>query len=210
MEAADRLSGVLPFMAIHIGLQGVYSLAASSKQLRAACSAIIRQDATSLLLEAVKEASATAAAAAAAKAASAAAGHSVVKEQAHHQAVLKQQVQAVQWLLQLHPSAATAAGAAERLLHTPLMSEALVRVLIHSGVRITFAQLIDAADSMVEGLEVWVPLLAIVQEGQRDMPMAVFTICSPGCWVSCMLCVGWCVIIHVGCFAGHPYHCRQC
>jgi hypothetical protein len=37
MQEAARLADVLPFMVTHVGLQGVFNLAASSKQLKAAC-----------------------------------------------------------------------------------------------------------------------------------------------------------------------------
>jgi hypothetical protein len=185
MKAADCLSDVLPLMATHVGLQGVFSLAASSKQLRAACSDILPQDATALLLDAVEQASATAVAANAAEAARAA--DPAAEDAAQDKAALKQQAQAVQWLLQLHPSAATAAGVQHRLLHTPAVPEAVARVLVASGMRIRFAQLVAAANSMVEGVEVWAQLMSNVHAlapEQCDMPMATIAICCPSCWVS--------------------------
>jgi hypothetical protein len=187
MTAADCLCDVLPLMATHVGLLGVGSLAASSKQLRAACSDILPQDATTLLLDAVLQASATAVAAKAAKAARAAARYPVANDAVQHKVTLKQQAQAVQWLLQLHPSAATTAGALDRLLHIPAVPAAIARVLIASGVRITFAQLVAAANSMVEGVEVWAQLMSNVhalEPEQCDMPTATFAICCPSCWVS--------------------------
>jgi hypothetical protein len=199
MQAADCLPDVLPLMATHVGLRGVIGLAASSKQLRAACSDILPQDATTLLLDAVKQASATAAAADAAEAARAEAGYPVADDAVQHKAALKQQAQAVQWLLQLHPSAATTAGALDRLLHIPAVPGAIARVLLASGMRVTFAQLVAAANSMVEGVEVWGQLMSNVHAldpKQCDMPMATFAICCPSCWVSlyaacCMMCASY-------------------
>jgi hypothetical protein len=150
------------------------------------------QDATALLLDAVEQASATAVAANAAKAARAA--DPAAEDAAQDKAVLQQQAQAVQCLLQLHPSAATAAGVHHRLLHTPAMPEAIARVLIASGMRVRFAQLVAAANSMVEGVEVWGQLMSNVHAldpEQCDMPMATFAICFPSNWVS--LCrARWC------------------
>jgi hypothetical protein len=114
------------------------------------------------------------------------------------QATQQQHLQAVSWLLQQTPaSSKSAAGLAgilallpaEGLLRLPALPFSWARTLLEAGVRINFAQLVDAARSMVLGVEVWVQALDRMVI-QTDIPAAAFEICCGGDWMSkqVMLC----------------------
>uniref|UniRef100_A0A383VP62 Uncharacterized protein n=1 Tax=Tetradesmus obliquus TaxID=3088 RepID=A0A383VP62_TETOB len=76
------------------------------------------------------------------------------------------------------PSAAAAAGVAERALQIPAPPLQWAKQLLAAGVTVTYAQLIHAAHSMVAGVEVWVQ--AQQELGlQTDVPEAAVVICCP-------------------------------
>jgi hypothetical protein len=88
-------------------------------------------------------------------------------------ALQEQHRQAVVWLLLAVPAAATTADLLVRIPTVPV-GEALQ--LVKAGVRITYAQLLAAACSMVAGVEVW------VQEQQQlgiqtDIPAPAVAVC---------------------------------
>uniref|UniRef100_A0A383VP01 Uncharacterized protein n=1 Tax=Tetradesmus obliquus TaxID=3088 RepID=A0A383VP01_TETOB len=91
-------------------------------------------------------------------------------------------MQAVGWLaaLLLRKAPAAAADVMTRLLNFPAVPlKVAVRVVqagVDAGVRITYAQLLAAADSMVAGVEVWVQVQQ--QLGvQSDIPAAAAAVC---------------------------------
>jgi hypothetical protein len=58
------------------------------------------------------------------------------------------------------------------------------KALVAAGVRVTYAQLLAAANSMVAGVEVWVQ--AQDQLGvPADIPQSAVSICCSELWVSC-------------------------
>jgi hypothetical protein len=82
----------------------------------------------------------------------------------------------LQWVVKAAPAAV--AGASERLVGMPAVPLEMAQVLVAAGVRISYAQLIAAANSMVAGVEVWVQ--AQQQLGvDSDMPSVAKEICSP-------------------------------
>jgi hypothetical protein len=96
----------------------------------------------------------------------------------------------LQWVLKAAPAAV--AGAAERLVRMPAVPLDMAEVLVAAGLRISYAQLIAAANNMVAGVEVWVQ--AQQQLGvDSDIPSMANEICNPILydvhvtrnWVSC-------------------------
>jgi hypothetical protein len=76
-----------------------------------------------------------------------------------------------------------AADVTDRLLNLPAVPLDMAKRLISAGLRITYVQLLAAANSMVAGVEVWVQ--AQQQLGvQTDIPAAAVAICCDGDWVS--------------------------
>jgi hypothetical protein len=88
----------------------------------------------------------------------------------------QQHVRAVAWLLHVTPQAATATTAAEQLLRLPGVPLGVAKQFVEAGMRISFAQLQAAANSMVSGVEVW--MAAQQQLGVvTDIPTAVVEFC---------------------------------
>jgi hypothetical protein len=82
---------------------------------------------------------------------------SIIQSQPHEWiqlAVNSAQGAQLQWVLKEAPAAA--AGAAERLVRMPAVPLDMAELLVAAGVRVSYAQLIAAANSMVAGVEVWV------------------------------------------------------
>jgi hypothetical protein len=91
---------------------------------------------------------------------------------------------AVVWLLQQAPSQAPAISA--KLFTLPVESLEGAKELVSAGVRITYAQLLAAANSMVKGLELWVQAQQHLQV-KTDIPPLAVAICCERQWVS-----AWC------------------
>jgi hypothetical protein len=97
----------------------------------------------------------------------------------------QQHKQPVAWLaaILLRKAPALAEDVTERLLHLSTMPLDTAKQLVAAGVRITYAQLLAAAHSMVAGVEVW------VQAQQRldvhtNIPALAVAICCGEDWVS--------------------------
>jgi hypothetical protein len=149
-----------------LGLQGLACLAACSNSLRKGCLTCFKREALALTARAITTAEG--------------------KQQS-------QQLQAVVWLLHQVPAAATAflSDLLIRLRYVPLQS---AKALVAAGVRITYAQLLAAAYSMVPGVGVWVQAQHDLGV-QTDIPCAAVEIC--------------CVQVRVsGCHG--IVHCFQC
>jgi hypothetical protein len=101
-----------------------------------------------------------------------------------------QHLQDVVRLLQVKPEVAAEARVAESLLCIPKVPHQAAVQLVSAGVRITYAQLLTAANSMVAGVEVWVQVQQ--QLGAKtDIPPTAVAICCCDCtvfnhWVSCV------------------------
>jgi hypothetical protein len=92
--------------------------------------------------------------------------------------------QALAWLaaLVLRTQPDTAVKVAQRLLALPAVPLDCATRLVTAGMRVAYAQLLAAADSMIAGAEVWVQAqqdLGI----QSDIPPAAVAICTGGDWV---------------------------
>jgi hypothetical protein len=102
------------------------------------------------------------------------------------------QVHAVAWLLRAAPVEAASDAAVECVLSMPAVPEQAAVQLVTAGMRVSYAQMLRAADRMVKGVEVWV--LAQQQLGvQTDIPEDAVDICRGNesvykRWVSCPLC----------------------
>ena len=159
-----------------LGLQGLACLAASSKAFRSASLAVAQQDAHILLQQTLQSAG----------------GLQKQTQQQH--------LQAVAWLLKallkhtcnstpvIEKSAAAVAVIlaslpAEGLIQLPAVPLTWAKRLVQAGVRITWAQLLEAARSMVLGLEVWVQALDQL-DIQTDIPAAVSAMVRGEIWVS--------------------------
>jgi hypothetical protein len=163
---------ILPYCCTQLGPIGLACLAATSKQLRTACTSIMQLDARRLLLGALD-------AAGAAVGPAASTGSAPVASSAAYKSM-----QSVAWLLAAVTSLITAADVAERLVQTPSVSLACAVQLVAAGVRVSCKQLLAAANSTAPGVEVWVQ--AQEQLGvQTDIPAAAITICCGSNWVSC-------------------------
>jgi hypothetical protein len=130
------LLNALPFFS-ELGLQGLACLGVSSSTFRDACLYILQNDAAKLLTSDLDAAVADA-------------------TLQNPPAVKQQHLHAAVWLLRQAPSAATATATTERLLQLPAMPEEWAQQLVGAGVRILYAQLLAAADSMRLGVEEWV------------------------------------------------------
>jgi hypothetical protein len=171
------ISAILPYCCTQLGPIGLACLAATSKQMRTACTTIMQLDARRLLLGALDAAGAAGAAVGPAA--------SIGSAPAASSAAYKS-LQSVAWLLEAVPSVITAEDIAERLVHTPAVPLACAVQLVAAGVRVSCKQVLAAADSMVPGVEVWVQ----AQEHlgvQTDIPAAAIAICCGSNWVSCHL-----------------------
>jgi hypothetical protein len=146
-----QLCDVLDYCSKELGLQGLTSLAATSKQYKQASAATTARDAYLFLKDGLTAAHAAGGAKYAASSS------------------LEQRMQAVTWLLRVDPSATTAAAAAKRLLSIPNVPLPMAKQLVEAGVRMKFSQLKAAAEKMVPGVDVWV--LAQRQQGvPTDIP----------------------------------------
>jgi hypothetical protein len=88
-------------------------------------------------------------------------------------------MRSVTWLLKVAPTAAKAAGVLESLVQLPSVPLGWAVDLVSAGVRISYAQLLDAVNSMVKGVEVWVQAQQQLGVG-TDIPLAAVTICGAG------------------------------
>jgi hypothetical protein len=155
-ETLDDVMHACPRLCTQLGLQGLACMAASSKGLVLNCQAAARSNAISLL--------------------------EPILEIAGLGQWLEQHKQAAVWLVALlqqdgQPLGATAAAAvAQRLLSLPSVPLDWALQLVAAGVRISYAQLLAASNSMLAGVEVWVQ--AQQQLGvQTDVPAAAVAIC---------------------------------
>jgi hypothetical protein len=155
------LCWLLPFCSKQLGLQGLACLAASSRGLRTACHSIVQTEAASLVI---------------AEFGTAEAGISTDR---YGKTVIKQRhVQGAAWALHLAPTAATAAEVAEQLICLPVRCAGK---LLDAGVRISYDQVLAAANNMVPGVELWLYLQheRIQLQADSDIPAAAVAICFP-------------------------------
>jgi hypothetical protein len=91
----------------------------------------------------------------------------------------QQHQQALAWLaaLLMRSAPATTAAVAERLLSLPNVALGFAEQLVAAGMRITYAQLLAAADSMVAGVEVWVQAQQALGI-KTDIPAVAVAICD--------------------------------
>jgi hypothetical protein len=195
--SACSVLDVLPYLGMELGLQGLACLASSSRQLRHDCIELARQNARVLLLDALPAVKADQGLAATAAA---------VQSPAAGAAAACGCLQPVLWILrQLPPcsvSSAVAEDVVQRLVHVPHVPLQQAQQLVAAGVRISHAQLLAAASSMVAGVEVWVQVLKQLQRMDfsdltnqlrilRDIPAeAVAICCNRDPWVSPHTAVG--------------------
>uniref|UniRef100_A0A383WPQ3 Uncharacterized protein n=1 Tax=Tetradesmus obliquus TaxID=3088 RepID=A0A383WPQ3_TETOB len=185
MSGDATVFDVLPYCCQQLGLQGRACLAASSRQLRTISLGMLHDDG-SMLLVALRAAAAAASphqhpAAAAARAEQTPRAAFVGSASINSDKTCKQHLQAITWLLSHTPTAAAAAGVAERALQVPAVPMQCAKQLLAAGMTVTYAQLVAAANSMVAGVEVWVQ--AQQELGlHTDIPQAAVTICCPGTW----------------------------
>jgi hypothetical protein len=159
---ATTLLDVLPYCSSRqLGLQGLACLAASNKHLRDTALEYARGDAANLLLDAVQAASTPATAAASAQLTARCDVVSITP--------------AITWLLGIAP--ACSAAAAECLLLIPAVPASCAAQLVAAGVRISYAQLLSAASSMAEGVEVWMQAEHELNV-KHDIPNAAIMLCS--------------------------------
>jgi hypothetical protein len=162
-ERFDHVSHACPKLCRHLGLQGLACLAKGSKSLKLSCHAAASSNAI-ILLEPVLEA-------------------------ARGGQLLEQDKQAAVWLVELlqQDGQPTAAAVAQQLLALPSVPLGWARQLVAAGIRISYAQLVAAANSMLAGVEVWVE--AQHQLGvETDVPAAAVAVCCGDVLVSeCLL-----------------------
>jgi hypothetical protein len=109
-------------------------------------------------------------------------------DSARQQSEQQQHKRAAAWLaaILLRKAPALAADVSERLLHLPSVPLATAKQLVAAGVRVSYAQLLAAAHSVVAGVEVWVQ--AQQQLGvAADIPEVAMAICCGHDWVSASL-----------------------
>jgi hypothetical protein len=144
-----------PQLSTHLGLQGLACLATSSSTLRGTCHEVLAINALKLADRLLAETS--------------------------NDQLSPQQKDAVVWLL--HQAPTTAPDNSAKLFALPAVPLSIAKMLVAAGVRMTYEQLLAAANSMVAGLEVWVQ----TQQQQRvksDIPVVAATICCGKKWVS--------------------------
>jgi hypothetical protein len=153
-QAEERLATVLdalPPLCAKLGPQGLACLALSSKRFQTTVNTIVCRGSLVLLDGALDTA---------------------------RDSGQRQDIQAVGWLgaLLLRKAPHAAADVTKRLLKLPSVPLDVVKQLITAGVRVSYAQLLAAADSMVAGVEVWVQ--AQQQLGiQTDIPEDAAVVC---------------------------------
>jgi hypothetical protein len=149
-SAAVALIHVLPYLGKELGLHGLACLAGSSRHFRQECVDLAKQNAHVLLLGALPPVKPIETLAALAEAAAAVPPPSPAD----------QRLQPVLWLVHVAPSVTASALAAadvlQRLMHLPHVPLQHAQQLVAAGVRISYAQLLSAARSMVVEVEVWV------------------------------------------------------
>jgi hypothetical protein len=220
-DAAYLVSLALTCCCKELGVQDLARIAASSKHLKEACVAIARRDLPELLGAAVAQAAEAEAKCSAAHDAALAAysadntlgygydydydalGYGYDSDArpftAYTSSVVQQQtayhlqVHAVAWLLRAAPVEAASPAAVDCVLCIPAVSQQAAVQMVEAGMRVSFAQLLRAADRVVEGVEVWGR--AQQQLGvQTDIPEDAIDICRREVsvfsrWVSCYLCI---------------------
>jgi hypothetical protein len=147
-----------PALCTKLGPQGLACLATSSKCCRDVANEAVSKEQRDLLAYALDTARST--------------GLGV-----HFKAVAWLAVQ----LLRQEPE--TAVGITEQLLTLPNVPLSMAKQVVSAGMRVTYAQLLAAASSLVEGVEVWVQaqqLLPIT----HDIPDIAVAICCRRDWVS--------------------------
>jgi hypothetical protein len=156
-SAADMLREC-PVLCEKLGLDGLARLATCSKASESSVKAILFKNSRSFLDRALHTA---------------------------RESEQQQDRQAVAWLaaVLLREAPVLTEDVSERLLHLTSVPLATAKQLVAAGVRITYAQLLAAAHSMVAGVEVW------VQAQQRlgvhtNIPLLAVAICCGEDWVS--------------------------
>jgi hypothetical protein len=151
----------------HLAAEGIARLWCSSRSLQQLCSPLLS---SAVLVRSVEAAAAAAAVIAGAAAPPAAEAHNSLA--------------ALQWLLrQPRITAATVSQCAQQLLAIPCVPLAAAQALVAAGLRmqITGQQLVQAAYSCVEGLEVWVAAFDSAgvphQEWAADLPLGMLHMC---------------------------------
>jgi hypothetical protein len=180
---------LLPFLSSSLGLQGLACLAACSKQLQRECVDLAQHNAFQLLSDVLPAAKAAADLAETVAAAAEAAA------QVGTPAAAYQRLKPVLWLLHVAPTAASSAMADAAVLHRLLMLPAVplaaAQQVVEAGVRIPYAQLLAAANSMAAGVKVWGQAqhnLGIA----TNLPAPAVAICCGQDWVSgskCFSCI---------------------
>jgi hypothetical protein len=155
--AADMLHEC-PELCEKLGLDGLARLATCSKASRDKVEAFLVRNSPGLLDRAVNTA---------------------------RQSEQQQHKQAVAWLaaVLLRQAPALAVDVSEPLLHLPSVPLATAEQLLAAGMRVSYAQLLDAAHSMVAGVEVWVQAQQHLGV-HTDIPALVVAICHGEDWVS--------------------------
>jgi hypothetical protein len=162
------LEDLVPFFITQLDLQGLACLAACSRDLHTICLEHVQRHASSFF-EAAWEAL---------QAAPDTPGcwPEAQKEHNSHHVLQEQHRQSLVWLLLTAPAVAAVTPIADLLLRIPSVSTGWALQLVAAGVRITYAQLLAAARSMVAGVEVWVQ--AQQQLGvQTDIPDGAVAVC---------------------------------
>jgi hypothetical protein len=181
--AVGSLLHVLPYLGRALGLKGLACLAATCRQLKQECVTFVNHNACLLLLDSLPPVKPMECLKAAAEAAAAVPRGALPPREA----AADQCLQPVLWLLQVTPHSATAALAAadvlQRLVHLPHVPLQQAQQLVAAGVRISYAQLLAAASSMVAGVEVWVQAQQQL-DVTSEVPAAVVAICCHQDWVS--------------------------
>jgi hypothetical protein len=88
---------------------------------------------------------------------------------------------AIVWLL--HQAPIRAPDISARLFALPAVPSRFAEELVAAGVRIMYAQLLAAADSIVAGVEVWVQAQQQLRV-KSDIPAIAAAICCRKRWVS--------------------------
>lgn len=162
---------LLPLCSRQLGVQGLACIASCSTQAKLVSIKLGRADATDVVLGTLEAAKADAAAATEARSSC-------------KQAEVVACWQPVQNLLQTVPAAMNAAGAANSILWCPSIPLQHALQWVNSGVRIHYAELLDAASCAVPGVQVWVK--AQHQLGiHTDIPEAARAVCLGKVWVRC-------------------------
>jgi hypothetical protein len=162
MSAKEAFGSTLhscPELCTQLGLQGLACLATSSKNVRSIVIRTVCKDGLKLLDSALAT--------------------------AQHNNEQKQHKQAAAWLatVLLRAQPATTTDVTIRMLSLPAVPFSAAKQLVAAGMRVSYAQLLAAANNMVAGVEVWVQ--AQQQLGiANDIPALALDICCGHGWVS--------------------------